>query len=246
MIPLANTQASLPTKERILQTCVRLFLEKGYKNTTMSEILHQSGVSNSSFQNLFRTKDGVLLELVGVMFSGQFRMARASTVSLPPVYVYAAETAIQLTLTELNENLREIYIQAYSQPRIRETILRQTASELEQIFGPYLPGLGLEDFYRLDIGSAGLMWGYMARPCDDSFPLEQKLRCFLRLSLGGYGVGQEEIQAVIGFIDGLDIRPIAQQVMQELLQSLQMRFSFCLPRNTPEQPTQITHKEVLP
>ena len=84
---MANTEVSLPTKNRILQTCVRLFLEKGYKKTTMSEILHQSGASNSSFQNLFQTKDGVLMELVGFMFSGQFDMARASAGNLPPVYV---------------------------------------------------------------------------------------------------------------------------------------------------------------
>ena len=36
--------------------------------------------------------------------------------SLPPVYAYAAETAIQLTLTELNESLREIYLEAYTMP----------------------------------------------------------------------------------------------------------------------------------
>lgn len=52
--------------------CVRLFLEKGYKKTTMSEILRESGVSNSSFQNIFHTKDGVLFELVEFMFSYQF------------------------------------------------------------------------------------------------------------------------------------------------------------------------------
>ena len=47
------------------------------------------------------------------MFDNQFGMARRITdADLPPVFVYAVETAIQLTLTELNENLREIYIDA--------------------------------------------------------------------------------------------------------------------------------------
>lgn len=228
---MANTEVSLPTKNRILQTCVRLFLEKGYKKTTMSEILHQSGASNSSFQNLFQTKDGVLMELVGFMFSGQFDMARASVGDLPPVYVYAAETAIQLTLTELNENLREIYIVAYSQPKILEFIIRQTARELHQIFGSYFPGLTEEDFYRLDTGSSGLMRSYMARACDEALTLEQKLHCFLLLSLGGYHVPREEAEQAIAFVDSLDIRQIAQQVLNELLRSLQLHFAFTLPRN---------------
>ena len=110
------TSVSLPAKKRILTICVKLFLEKGYKKTTMAEIVEKANVSYSSFQNIFRAKDGVLTELVAFMFSNQFAMARgAAGEHLPPVYVYAVETAIQMTLTELNENLREIYIEAYTQ-----------------------------------------------------------------------------------------------------------------------------------
>ena len=47
------------TREKILRVCVKLFLEQGYKNTTMAQILEQSGVSSSSFQNIFRAKDEI-------------------------------------------------------------------------------------------------------------------------------------------------------------------------------------------
>ena len=33
------TSLSEPTKKRILQVCVKLFLEQGYKKTTMAEII---------------------------------------------------------------------------------------------------------------------------------------------------------------------------------------------------------------
>ena len=152
------TSLSEPTKKRILQVCVKLFLEQGYKKTTMAEIIEKSGVSSSSFQNIFRAKDGVLTELVQFMFENQFSMARsAASTKLPPVYVYAVETAIQMTLTELNENLREIYIEAYTQKEACEYIQRETAKELYQIFGSYQPELAERDFYELEIGSAGIM-----------------------------------------------------------------------------------------
>ena len=67
------TSLSEPTKKRILQVCVKLFLEQGYKKTTMAEIIEKSGVSSSSFQNIFRAKDGVLTELVQFMFENSFR-----------------------------------------------------------------------------------------------------------------------------------------------------------------------------
>ena len=38
MILIAITSASLPTKKRILTVCVKLFLEKGYKQTTLAEM----------------------------------------------------------------------------------------------------------------------------------------------------------------------------------------------------------------
>ena len=97
----------MPSKKRILTVCVKLFLEQGYKKTTVAQIVHEAGVSNSTFQNIFRAKDGVLTDLVEFMFGNQFAMARQTAgQTLPPIYVYAVETAIQMTLTELNENLR--------------------------------------------------------------------------------------------------------------------------------------------
>ena len=193
----------------------------------MTHILKEAQVSSSSFQNLFRSKDGVLLELVNFMFENQFGMARSiAGAELPPVYVYAAETALQITLTELNENLRQIYLEAYTQQRLLDYIQRATAKELHRIFGSYQPGLTEQDYYELELGTAGLMRGYMANPCTADFPLERKLEKFLTLALRGYKVPEKELQQVLSFLAGLDIRGIAQKVMEELFRQLAMRYEF--------------------
>lgn len=110
-------------EKKILTVCVQLFLEQGYKQTTISQIVKKAGVARGSFQNLFSTKDAILMELVGTMFSGQFGVAKNIVGdNMSPIYTYAVETAIQITLTELNENLREIYIEAYTMPETAEYI----------------------------------------------------------------------------------------------------------------------------
>ena len=190
---MALTNASLPAKRRILAVCVKLFLEQGYKKTTVAEIVQKADVSNSSFQNIFRATDGVL--------------------------------------TELNENLREIYIEAYTHEEAAEYIHRQTAKELRRIFGSYQPELTPEDFYACELGSAGLMRGFMARKCDRDFPLEKKLDFFLTMSLRSYKVPEEEIGQVRAFISGMDIRAISQQVMETLFQALAMRYAFVLDKD---------------
>ena len=159
---MALTSASIPTKNRILTTCVQLFLKKGYNGTTVIEILREAEVSASSFQNIFHNKEGVLLELVQSMFENQFGTARKiAGADASPVLVYTVETAIQMALTELNENLRDIYLEAYTQPQCTEYIFQHTAAELKGIFGPYLPEAGESDFYELEIGSAGIMRAYI-------------------------------------------------------------------------------------
>ena len=227
------------TKRKILTACVRLFLEQGYKNTSVSQIVEAAGVARGSYLNLFPIKDRILLELVETMFGGQFGAARSIADStLPPVYTYAAETAIQLTLTELNENLREIYIEAYSVPDTAEYIYLRTTAELKQIFGANFPGYSDSDFYEMDIGTAGLMRNYMARKCDIHFPLERKLSRFLTAALRVYKVPEEEQKQVLAFIQTLDIRAIATEVMYRLFAMLEMKYDFKLSRDGEKEETQ--------
>lgn len=222
-------QGSIETRHRILSVCARLFVEQGYKQTSVSQIVEEASVARGSFQNFFHTKDGVLMEFVKAMFGGQFGAARSiAGAQLPPLYIYAIETCIQLTLTELNENLREIYIEAYSLPNTSEYIYLHTTAELTQIFGAYFPDYAECDFYELEIGTAGLMRNYMTKRCDLHFPLERKLERFLESSLRVYKVPEEEQRRVLAFIAGLDIKAIAAEVMQKLFTMLEIKFDFSL------------------
>ena len=73
------------------------------------------------------------------------------------------------------------------------------------------------------------MRSYMLHPCDENFTLEKKLRDFLSINLRAYNVPAEEVEKAIAFVESLDIREIAQQVMEKLLKDLQMRYDFTLP-----------------
>lgn len=219
----------IATKKKLLSVCVRLFLEQGYKATSVTQIVEESGVARGSYQHLFHTKDGVLLELVEAMFDGQFDAARVvAGDDLPSVYTYAVETAIQLTLTELNENLREIYTEAYSLPETSEYIYLHTTAELKQLFGSRFPGYTDSDFYEMEIGTAGIMRSYMAKKCGIHFPLKRKLERFLELSLRAYKVPEKELKEITAYIAELDMEAIANEVMQKLFAMLELKFDFKL------------------
>lgn len=224
------------SRRRILSVCVKLFIEQGFKRTTNAEILELADVTSSTFYNIFKTKDGVLFELTEFMFENQFSIAEnLANQNASPVMIYAVETALQMTLTELNENLREIYVEAYSQPHIAEYIYQNTTNELYKIFGSYLPEYSISDFYELEIGSAGIMRGYMSRPCDKYFTLEKKLNRFLRMSLSAYNVPAEEQNQAVDFVLSLDIVSTANVVMKKLFEALAMKFDFTLSQKMDEE-----------
>lgn len=217
------------TRKKILSVCVRLFLQQGYKETTVTQIVREAGITRGSYQNQFPTKDAVLMELVKTMFSSQFDMARSiAGDDLPPVYTYAVETSIQLALTELNENLRELYIESYTHPDTAECIYLQTTSELKNIFAPYLPDHSESDFYDMEIGTSGLMRSYMAKRCDIHFPLQRKLECFLTAAMRVYRVPEEDQEKVLAFIAVLDIEAVASEIVQKVFAMLEMKFDFKL------------------
>ena len=217
------------SRKKILSACVRLFWVQGFRKTPPKQILQEAGVSAGTFYNLYKSKAGVLMELTDFMFSQQFGIAgKLSAGGASPALVYALETSIQLALTVLNENLREIYIEVYTQPDILERIRQKTTAELQRIFGPYLPECSASDFYEMDIGTAAIMRGYMERPCDLYFTLERKIECFLRMTLTVYHVPEAQISEILQTIAALDIRTIADSVMQRLFTALQTKYEFTL------------------
>ena len=218
---------SQDARRRVLAACARLFLEKGYTNTRMVDILREADVSSSSFQNIFRTKDGVLTAFVEIMFSGQFDAARQLAADAPtPAHVYAVETALQLALTELNENLRDIYLEAYTCPETLSLIHRRTARELQAAFGAYLPEATAADFLEMEVGTAGLMRAYMVSQSVPDFPLERKISRFLEMSLSVFHVPEDERAQIIAHVATLDVCALARRVMDALFESLSMQFEL--------------------
>ena len=214
-------------KKRILSVCVQMFIEKGYKQTTMLDILKESDVSAGTFQNIFHTKDGVLLELIEFMFNNQFSMARNFLSESTSIEIlYAIETAIQLTIVELNENLREIYLEAYTQPKLIEYINQKTSSELAKIFSKYNLNWTESDFYEVEIATSGIMRSFMAKKCDIYFTLNKKINLFLKIAFDVYHVSEAKQIEAIEYISKIDMIETSNKIMKKLFSMLEMTFDF--------------------
>lgn len=212
-------------RNKILRSAVKLFLEGGYEKTTTANIAQAAGMAPSSFFAAFENKEALLYTLTESMFESQFDNAeKLIGSSADPLLVYAVETALQMYITELSEPLRELYVMAYSLPTTSEYIYQNTAKKVGALFKDYVPGAQEKDFYEMDIASAGVMRGFMAKHCDLYFTIDQKLKRFLGCCFTLYHVPQEKQDVVIGAVLAMELKPIAEKIIADTVARAEQGF----------------------
>ena len=215
-MPRGIQRKGIIRRNKILRSAVKLFLEGGYEKTTTANIAQAAGMAPSSFFAAFENKEALLYTLTESMFESQFDNAeKLIGSSADPLLVYAVETALQMYITELSEPLRELYVMAYSLPTTSEYIYQNTAKKVGTLFKDYVPGAQEKDFYEMDIASAGVMRGFMAKHCDLYFTIDQKLKRFLGCCFTLYHVPQEKQDEVIGAVLAMELKPIAEKIIAD-------------------------------
>lgn len=210
-------------KEKTLNAAAKLFLEKGYSDSTTREIAQNAGVNVSAMNRAFGSKENILCELVDFVLEGQFDAAAKMLdgITDDPILFYAAETTLQLYMAESNENIRNLYAAAYSLPKTSEIIQRVITAKLESLFGAYLPELETKDFYELEIASGGIMRSFMAKPCDMYFTMDRKVERFLKTTFLIYEMPKSKIDEAIAFVTRFDYPAIADKTVKSMLSYLE-------------------------
>ena len=209
-------------RRKILLKAANMFLSQGYTQTTLRELARESGVNIGSLMHLFENKENILCALVSVVLDGQFSAAQKllSNMTDDKILFWAAETTLQLYMAESSEQIRDLYITAYSLPKTSDIIRRSIAEKMSEYFLPYNPGYQEKDFYEMEIATGGIIRGFMSVPCDMYFTMDTKVARYLETSFRVYKVPQEKTQEAIQFVSRFDFAQIAQNVIDSLLSML--------------------------
>lgn len=212
-------------ENRMTYAAFRLFLENGYERTTTAAIAQAAGMSSSAFFAVFANKEALLLKLTKWTYEKQFAVTHELLgKDYDPVMFYAVEPAIQLYIAEKTEGLRELYVSSYSYAATANYIHQVVTDKLVDLFGKDHPGYTRQDFYELELATSGMLRSFMARKCDRSFTMEQKLRRFLTCGMTIYGVAPEKQQEVIDRVLKMDLKSVADQLMAQAMAQAQEEF----------------------
>lgn len=222
MANIGHKEKFYKDKSKILHTAAKLFLEKGYKNTTMNELAKESKVSYGALFRTFVDKEAVLCGLVEYVLEAQFEMSeKILKNNEDKILFYAFETTLQLYLAESSEHMREMYNVSYSLFNSSQRVFNTITNKLEYIFKEHLPHLETKDFYELEIASAGIMRNFMSVPCNIYFTMERKIERFLETTFLVYRIDDKKIKEAIDFVSQFNFKEIVDQVLDSLLNYLE-------------------------
>ncbi len=209
-------------RARVISAATKLFLKKGFYESSVREIATAAGVNVSTMLYEFGSKEEILCCIVRYVIDGQFgaihKLLEDKTDD--KILLYAAETTLQLYIAESSDSLRSMYAAAYSLPKSTELIYHTITGKLEEIFKEHLPGLETKDFYELEIASAGVMRGFMIAPCHMYFTMDRKVSRFIETTFLIYRVSQEKIDEAVAFVSQFDWQSIAANLIEQFIKHL--------------------------
>lgn len=208
-------------KRKILSASAKVFLEKGYAGASSKMVADLVGVSNGSPFFHYGNKEGVLLEFVKRMFSGQFRtVENMSDSEIDPLLLYGMETTLQMHIVEISEPLRELYVTAYTLPSTSAYINEGMEKKLPAIFGEFLPHAAEQDWMMLELAAAGIMRSFMAKPCTEDLTMGKKLRSYLSCCYKLFDVPAARYEPLIEQIVQIDFAPKARAIIAETVRKV--------------------------
>ena len=212
-------------RSKVLHAAAKLFLAKGYTNTTLRELAAISGVNYGSLTFTFKNKETILSELVGFVLDGQFEFTEKllDGKTDDKILFYAAETTLQLYMAESSEHIRELYSLSYSLEASSDIIYTKITKKLAEIFKEQYPNYTQGEFYEKELASAGIMRNYMTRPCGIYFTMDRKINAFLENTFLLYEIPREKIEEAIEFVKEFDFKALAEQVIDNMLAYLESK-----------------------
>ena len=225
---MANIRSDAETKElhrKILTAATALFVQKGYEKTSLTDIAKLSGVSKRIIIYEMNSKEEILVHLVAKFLDGITEASDAVSTKLTDdkLLIFMANEVLQIYMAEMNEDMRNLYLAAYSMPKTSEAVLRRRSEMLFDKFGYLFPSFALKDYYELEIATMGIMRAYMSVPCDMYFTLEAKTDRLLSTMLKIYDVEKQTLDEVKEFIKKIDFESVSKNTVGAVFEEFSIR-----------------------
>ncbi len=121
------------TKSLITETAFKLFLDKGYRNTSMRDLVEATNLSKGAFYHYFKNKEKIYEDVIDIYFLSYYRQVDWDAVE------------------QLNINEIEHMMQTFYQSFIPTTILSITQKGLSRYFILFFESFEIHPTFKTEI-----------------------------------------------------------------------------------------------
>ena len=177
------------TKYEIIQEATRLFLSKGYSNTTPKQICDTLDISTGNLTYYFPTKEHLLAVLVDMLCKFQAKTIQdmVEEDGLTSLLAVCLELTAMAAMSEESEIAKDLFLSAYSSPICLEIIRRNDAQRSKLVYGQFCPDWNDQQFAEAESLVSGIEYATLMTT-NDSSPLEMRIMGALNSILMIYNV----------------------------------------------------------
>lgn len=211
---MARGKANI-TKLEIVQVATRMFLDRGFSNTSAKSISDELDISTGNLTFHFPTKEHLLAEMVQMLCDFQWKMmTQVTQEGNTSLLAVCLELMTMAAICEENEIMKDFYISAYTHAMTLEIIRKNDAKRAEAVFDKYCTNWTEEDFLEAETLVSGIEYATLMTT-DDTLSLETRIEGALNTIMRIYDVPKEVRQMKIEKVLAMDYRKMGQRILQE-------------------------------
>ncbi len=210
------------TKLEIIQTATRMFLEKGYTNTSVKAICDELDISTGNLTFYFPTKEHLLAILVEMLCDFQRKMMEiAVNEGASSLLALCLELPCMAVMCEESETAHDFYLSAYTHPMTLEIIRKNDVIRAKEVFAPHCANWTENQFIEAEVLVSGIEYAtLMDTPTYP--PLHTRVAGALETILTIYKVPPDIRRMKLEKILAMDYRAIGRRILGQFIEYIEI------------------------
>lgn len=190
-------------KQKILNISRDLFIEQGYKKTTIRQIIQKAAIFNGSLYHFFKNKEDIFKQIIVTVCDELIELSKGLALKYSDArLVLTFPEAMQLYAIEKHPELAELFFEAYSAWPILNTFTKIIAVKMREAYQEYNPDFSEQDYYLRALSIVGCVRNFIAESFfEGKIGYQDKLAVILKLYQPLFNIPDFDIQDVIAKIE---------------------------------------------
>lgn len=202
---MKRKEKSDQVKNNILDVALRLFMEQGYRPTTIRQIADEGKITIGTIYHFFRDKEDIFIKSSIPAPEQLMTVVEKITGSKKDhILNYSVYRALEFKAVEKYDHIAEFYLEAYSSWRMTESIIQGNMQRNRLYFSEYNKNFTEQDYYRISMALRGMRLMYiMERVHTGVNKFKEYTPQIIETALAAFNVPGERRDAAIGRAMGI-------------------------------------------